>query len=72
MLYYYNEIKRNNMTLSIDNVVLDASVSGPNRAETLMNRANQLHLASESVDQPCAGAGVSEKLEAPDDPVLGQ
>lgn len=50
IIHYYKEINRNNMTLSIDNVVLDASVSGPNRAETLMNRVNQLHLASETVD----------------------
>ena len=38
------------MTLSIDNVVLDASVSGPNKAEMLMNSVNKLHLALESVD----------------------
>lgn len=38
------------MTLSIDNVVLDASVSSPNKAEILMNRVNRLHLAAEPVE----------------------
>lgn len=50
IIHYYHPIKKTNITLSIDNIVLDASVSGPNKAEMLMNSVNKLHLASESVD----------------------
>lgn len=50
IIHYYHSIKKDNMTLSVDNVVLDASVSGPNKAEMLMSSINKLHLTSDSVN----------------------
>lgn len=52
IINYYNPItnSNNSMTLSIDGVVLDGRVSGPDKAETLMRSINQLHLASVPAD----------------------